>query len=115
MNAALIAVIAAENDAAFPVMPRYTSTLPLIARLNLRKPAGVLNAPLVEKPAGSTIGEKLVPAACRSVAAESRIVLIDASAFGVQRIGDTGSVIVFGTTVGMPLLPRIAHPFSSSS
>src|SRR5207248_9000288 len=51
----------------------------------------------------------------RSSDLESRIALMDASAFGVQRIGDTGSLIVAGTTVGIPLLPRIDQPFSSSS
>src|SRR4051812_4086218 len=106
MNDALIAVIAVLNDPAFPARPRYTSTLPLMPRLNFRKPAGVSNAPLLEKPAGSWIGEKLEPAAARSVAAASSIVLIAASAFGVQRIGDTGSAIVFGIVTGMPLLPR---------
>src|SRR4051812_28803080 len=106
MNDALIAVTAFVNDAALPARPRYTSTFPLRPRLSFRNPAGVLNVPLVEKPAGSWICPKLDPALPRSVAAESRIALTDASAFGVQRIGETGSLIAFGTTVGMPLLPR---------
>src|SRR6185369_11000082 len=79
--AVVSAVTAAAKLAAFGFWwssPRYSSTLPLMARLIRRNVAGVSKLPFNVKPGGTLHGNSAPPAA-RNVAALSSVAEIEAS------------------------------------
>src|SRR5436190_3076960 len=102
--AAVSAVMAASKLPAFGfcrLRPRYSSTLPLNARLRRRNVAGVSNLPFDVNPPGKVKGNDVPPAAS-SAAALSSDAEIEASAFGLQTNAAGGSSIGWLTSIAIP-------------